>query len=197
MKRGRADLRWLLLALAAIAATTPGPAPAEVAAPAAVPAAGGDRQATEAAVKAAFVFKFGEYVEWPPEHFPAADTPLRIGVFANDEVAGELERIVAGRTMAGHPVQVYRLQRGDRVDDLQLLYVGARGEEGDGLLAAAGDGVLTVTDAPGAVPRGSVINFVVVDARVRFDVALRTAEQRHLRISSRLLAVARNVSGRR
>jgi hypothetical protein len=156
-----------------------------------------DRQASEYAVKAAFVFKFGEYIEWPAATFADAGSPLRIGVSGADAMAGELERIVAGRTMAGRPVQVRRLAPGDPVDDLQLLFVGgAAGDVAAVLGAQPGRAILTVTEVPGAMPAGSMINFVVVDAKVRFDVALPPAEARQLKISSRLLAVARRVSGR-
>src|SRR5690606_4146068 len=104
------------------AATLPAAPPASPAPSAS--ASAGERQASEAAVKAAFVYKFGEYVEWPADAFADASEPLRIGVFAADELAGELERIVAGRAMAGRPVQVRRLAAADPIDDLHLLYVG-------------------------------------------------------------------------
>jgi hypothetical protein len=153
------------------------------------------RAASEYAVKAAFVFRFGEYVQWPATAFADSGSPLRIGVFGADALALELERIGADRALAGRTVQVRRLVAGDRVDDLQLLFVGEMRGGADLLGATAGQPTLTITETAVGQPEGSVINLVVVDGKVRFDVALPAAQSRQLKISSRLLAVARSVAG--
>jgi hypothetical protein len=72
----------------------------------ALPVAAQRSDATEASVKAAFIFKFAGYVEWAPNAFATAAEPLLIGVTGADDVASELERIVPGRNVAGHPVVV-------------------------------------------------------------------------------------------
>lgn len=148
-------------------------------------------RATAVQVKAAFLYKFGGFVDWPPGAFAAADTPLTIGVLGADALADELERIVAGRNVQGRPVKVRRLKRGETVAQLHVLFVG----QGDIPQDArdAKQGLLVVTESEDAPPRGSMINFVTVDDRVRFDVALGPAERGNLKISARLLAVARKV----
>jgi hypothetical protein len=151
---------------------------------------------SESQIKAAFLYKFGDFVDWPPSAFARADGPLVIGVLGADEVFEELERVTAGRTIAGRPAEIRKLRRGDRVYGLHLLFIG--GQESaralEHLTAVKGQPVLTVTDSESASAHGSVINFVVVDGKVRFDVALAPAEHSRLRISSRLLAVARKVA---
>ena len=142
----------------------------------------------ELQIKATFLYKFGGFVEWPPGAFAAADSPLTIGVLGADALAEELERIVSGRSVQGRPVSVRRLKRGEPVTQLHILFVG-RAEIPQG----AGQGLLIVTDVEHAQPPGSMINFVTVDDKVRFDIALAPAEQGNLRISARLLAVARRV----
>jgi len=154
------------------------------------------RGLTEVQVKAAFVYKFGAFVEWPAAAFPAPGAPLAIGVLGADELADELERIAAGRKVQDRSVTIRRLQRGESFAGLHVLFVG--GAEGPRLAPilerAKGQPVLVVTDAPhGPPPRGSMINFVPEDDRVRFDVALAPAEEGRLKISARLLAVARKV----
>jgi hypothetical protein len=151
---------------------------------------------SESQIKAAFLYKFGDFVDWPPATFARMDSPLVIGVLGADEVFEELERVTAGRTIAGRPAEIRKLRRGEKVSGLHLLYIG--GQESaralEHLTAVKGQPVLTVTDSESASAHGSVINFVVVDGKVRFDVALAPAEHSRLRISSRLLAVARKVA---
>ncbi|HEY2345992.1 MAG TPA: YfiR family protein [Xanthomonadaceae bacterium] len=154
-------------------------------------------EAPEPRIKAAFLFKFGNYVEWPSGAFASASSPLTIGVVDADELADELTTIVAGRNVDGHAVVVRRMREGDPVAGLHILFVG---KASDGKLAqilspTKGSATLAVTEADGALDLGSTINFVIVDGKVRFDVALQSAQAGSLKISSRLLAVARKVTG--
>jgi len=155
----------------------------------------GDTQTAEYQVKAAFLYKFASYVDWPPAALPRPDSPLVIGVAGADALADELERAVAGRNVNGHPMTVRKLRRGDALTGVHILFVGrAEGGRAAEILAAArGQPVLTVTESEDAFTSGAAINFVVVDDKVRFDVAVHPAQLGNLRISSRLLAVARRV----
>ena len=154
----------------------------------------GDR-ALEPQIKAAFLYKFGGFIEWPAGAFARADSTFSIGVLGAESVAAELERLVAGRTVQGRPIAVQKLKRGDPLAGLHLLFIG-RSEAprlAEILAAAKGHPLLIVTETEDALARGSMINFITVEDKVRFDVALPQAERGHLRISSRLLAVARKV----
>ncbi len=158
-------------------------------------AAQSDAQIAEYRVKAAFLYKFGGYVEWPERAFARPDSPIAIGVIGADALAGELAQIVAGRTINGRPVTVRKLRRGEAVAGLHVLFVGRSDSSrlADILAAAKGQPLLTVTETEEAFESGSMINFVVVEDKVRFDVAPPPAEPGNLRISARLLAVARKV----
>jgi YfiR/HmsC-like len=152
------------------------------------------QQAAEPTVKAAFLYKFAGYVEWPPATFAAADSPFVIGVLGADEVAAELERIVPGRTVNDHRVVVRRLKEGEPPRGVNLLFVGrAEASLRPILRAAQAQGVLTVTETERGLELGSAINFVVSEDRVGFEVSLDSADRVGLRISSRMLAVARRV----
>jgi len=159
------------------------------------PAAGQEMQAAEYRVKAAFVYKFGDFVDWPQAAFNAADSPFVIGVVSADPVADELARITVGRSVGGRPVQVRKLRHGDPVSGLQVIFIGRgnRDQLAATLAASKGQPALTVSESDTGLKSGSMINFVVVSDKVRFDVALAPAEAAHLKISSRLLAVARTV----
>jgi hypothetical protein len=158
-------------------------------------AAQADNRAAEVQIKAAFLYKFGDFVQWPPAAFARPDAPFAIGVLGADDIAAALEQLVAGRTVQGHPIAVRRLKRGEALAGLHVLFIG-QGESArlaETLAAAKGQAVLTVTESENALASGSMINFVAEDQRVRFDVALPSAERGQLKISSRLLAVARRV----
>jgi hypothetical protein len=152
-----------------------------------------EANAAEYQIKAAYVFKFLNYVDWPGQ--TAADAPLQIGVIGARAMADELTDIVARRTVNGRPVLVRRLRPGDTTAKLNLLFV-AHSENARlaGLVAAARDqGTLLVTESAEAPALGSAINFVVEDDKVRFDVAPHAFEKANLKVSARLLTVARRV----
>ena len=151
--------------------------------------------ASEIQVKAAYLYQFGGFVEWPPQAFATPDGAFSIGLIGADAMAAELEQIVATRVVQGRQVVVRRLDPGEPLAGLQVLFVGgaAAGRLPEILSAAKGAPLLVVTETEDALSQGSIINFVAVGNRVRFDVALPAAARSRLRISSRLLGVARRV----
>jgi hypothetical protein len=145
----------------------------------------------ELAVKAAYLYKFLGYVEWPPAQFPRPDAPFVIGIAGNERLAGELERIATGRSVKGRRIAVRRMRTDEPLTGLHLLYVGPgdSARQAHLLKLAQQRPILTVTDAGNAGEPG-IINFRVVDNRVRFEVALGAAQRSGLQLSSRLLSVA-------
>jgi hypothetical protein len=154
------------------------------------------QQASEAAVKAAFIYRFANYVEWPESAF-APDAPFTIGVAGADEVAAELEKIVPGRTVNGRRVVMRRIAEGESARGLHVLFIGKGVSNPRALLRSAqSPGLLVVTEGEHGLELGSAINLVVADDRVAFEVSLDAAERNGLRISARMLAVARRVAPR-
>jgi hypothetical protein len=148
----------------------------------------------ERRVKAAFLYKFLGYAEFPANAFADPAAPFTIGVVGADDVAVELARIVAGRTVNNRGVVVRQLRESDLPASLQLLFVAGSdaGRVARAVRLASGP-VLVVTDCDGGLLLGSAINFVLVDARVRFDVEPDAAERNGVKLSSRLLTVANRV----
>ncbi|MDB5868578.1 MAG: hypothetical protein JWP96_910 [Polaromonas sp.] len=150
----------------------------------------------ESAVKAAFLFKFGAFVDWPAGMFKRPDEPLVIGIAGDEAVATDLEQLAAGRTLAGRPVKTVRLNGADVSPDVHVLFLGyQRGPRLREAITSVSGPVLVVTDQAGALQLGSLINFSTVAGRIRFSVSLAAAEARSLKLSSRLLAVAQAVEG--
>jgi hypothetical protein len=154
-----------------------------------------DAEALEQRVKAAFLYKFAGYVEWPAKSFARPETPVVIGVMGNELLAAELIQAVTGRTVNDRLVTVKRLKTGDSLAGIHVLFIGKSESAQLNQLAQTAQprSILTVTDSDGALARGSIINFVLSDGRVRFEIALDSAEKSGLKLSSRLLAVAQQV----
>jgi len=150
----------------------------------------------ESAVKAAFLYRFAGFVEWPAGVFKG-DEPLAIGVLNNEAVASDLEQIVAGRNVEGRRVAVRRLREGEALTGVHILFVGgATPARLRDVAASAAGPVLVVGEQDGGLRSGAVLNFQQDEGRVRFSASLTAAEARGLRMSARLLAVAVVVEGR-
>ena len=152
----------------------------------------------ESAVKAAFLMKFGTFVDWPPEAFRRPDEPLVIGILGDDAVYADLEQLAQGRSVKGHPLVARRLReppgQGERV---HILFLATQNETRLRDLVARTPGpVLVITQTPGGLALGAALNFVLEDGRVRFEASPRAADGRGVKLSSRLLAVARTVEER-
>ena len=150
--------------------------------------------ASEASVRAAYLYKFLAYIEWPPASLPAADTPLVVGVVGADDVHEELQAMVARRMVGGHPVNTRRLADGEVPDDLHAVFVGRGASDPARLMERLrGRPVLVVTEAASGLEWGGMINLVLVEGRIRFEASQVAAERAGLRLGARLLAVADRV----
>lgn len=148
------------------------------------------------AVKAAFLFRFASFVQWP--HDAPASGRFVIGVFDADPVAAQLERLLPGMSVRGQPAVVRRITRSDQLGDVRILYVGPGAAVRSRVLRAkaAALPILLVTDRADGFESGGVINFVDAPRNVRFEVSLVAADRARLTIDSALLAVAARVERR-
>ncbi|HEX8785967.1 MAG TPA: YfiR family protein [Telluria sp.] len=147
----------------------------------------------ERRVKAAFLYKFLGYAEFPANAFADAGAPLTIGVVDADDVAVALARIVVGRTAGNRGITVHILRESEIGTPMHMLFVGGQDAGRVSRLLRQANTLLAVTECDKVLPQGSAINFRIIDDRVRFDVALDAAEKNGIKLSSRLLAVANRV----
>lgn len=144
-------------------------------------------------VKAAFLYNFGAYVDWPVDKQPQGS--FVIAVLGAHEIAVELREIVAGRMVQGHAVQVREIEAPGEIAGAHVVFVGEkRAAQLPQVIAAAGDSPqLIVSDARNGLQQGATINFAIVDRRVRFEISMPSAKRAGLGLSSRLLAIALHV----
>lgn len=150
--------------------------------------------ATEYQVKAAFLFNFAKFVEWPPSSFSDASTPLRICVLGRDPFGQELRDLVSAKTVQGRKLEVDPVVNLQQARSCHILFIASSEKTSARILEGLrGASVLTVGDTKGFAGQGVMINFVLENDRVQFEVNPKAAEQAGLKISSKLLSVAKLV----
>lgn len=179
----RRALEWvfavtLLLAFGPVSASQSPGAPGQAAAP------------SEYEVKAAFLLNFTKFIEWSAETH-AAEGPFTICILGSDPFGAVIDQLVDGESVGRRAIAVRRLREPAR--GCELLFIGKSERGAARAIASAGNGVLTVGETDDFLQQGGAIAFVIENRRVRFDVNERAALRKGLRISSRLLNVARVV----
>jgi hypothetical protein len=147
---------------------------------------------TEYQVKAAYLFNFGQFVEWPASSFASPGAPFVIGILGDDPFGGTLDDVVRGEALGGHPLQVRRFQDGDDVSACNILFI-ARTEAARlerTLQAVRGRNVLTVTDWAGEESHDAIIVLKTENKRIRMRINVAAARANNLVISSKLLRPA-------
>jgi len=169
-------------------------------------ATGAHAQDTDASseylIKAGFIYNFASLVQWPSTSFSQADSPIVIAVLGEERFGTTLDRVLQGKKIDGHPfiVKYFRstselVKSVGKPKECQILYVSssAMPHLSEAIQVVRGLPVLTIGEMPGFAKSGGMINFVLEDNRVRFEVNVKAAKDADLNISSRLLALARIV----
>jgi len=153
---------------------------------------------SEYLIKAGFIYNFAKLVEWPTASFAQPDSPIVIGILGEDPFGATIDRIVADKKINGRGFAVKRVKWSRDFKDLRdcnILFVSSSEKEHIESVIDAMKGlpILTIGDAPGFAKRGGIINFMLEDNKVRFEVNVEAAKHADLTISSRLLTLARIV----
>jgi len=164
--------------------------------PPARPAEGTPRSEYE--VKAALLFKFVRYSDWPSTAFADAASPCVIGVAGRDPLGKELEKAFEGKSVKGRAFLLKRVSGEQEMRACHLLFIASseRRRMRDWLQKIQGAPVLTVGESPEFLDHGGVINLILKDGSVRFDINLEPARMARLKLDANLLKVAASVRGK-
>src|SRR5271157_166119 len=164
-----------------------------ISAPPQAPAQGDDQG--EYRVKLAFLYNFAQFVQWPADTFRDSGAPLTICVAGDNPFQGEIEQSLRGRTVEGHPIEVRKLNADEDPHACQMIFVRATEMKATPKILASskGSSTLTVGEAKGFAERGGIINLTREENKLRFEVNINAAAQTRLKISSKLLTLARIV----
>ena len=142
-------------------------------------------------VKAAFIFNFAKFVEWPSDAFGEGGA-LVVGVIGDDPFGGSLDRL-NGNTANGLALRIKRFRWGDDLRACQVLFISASEDRHLNKIMESirGASVLTIGESTQFGQSGGMIRFVIQDNKVRFEINASAAGQANLRISSKLLALSK------
>jgi hypothetical protein len=146
-------------------------------------------------VKAAFLFNFAKFVEWPPDAFPSEKTPITLCVFRYDPFGGVLDEVIRGKTINNRELAVRRINELPDLKSCHLVFVSAREDK---LLSeiekgVKGESVLLVGESGDFAERGGAVQFFLEANKLRFAVNVDVAQRAQLQISAKLLALAKIV----
>jgi hypothetical protein len=151
---------------------------------------------TELEIKAGFLYNFTKFVEWPEGAFVEARSPMILGILGENPVGTLLTQIAARQPVNGRPILVKQFKAGEDPRKCQILFAALKDQKrlAEVLGELKGAPVLTVGEGSGFTQAGGMIAFVVEGNKVRLRIDLEAASEAHLKISSKLIAVAKRVA---
>lgn len=143
-------------------------------------------------IKAAFIYNFAQFTQWPDSAFASSDSPFVLAFIGDSPLGPALERVLDGKAIAGHPIVLKHLDSVNQISGCHLLFV-PESEDGDldDIFNAVGNQpILTVGETTKFMWAGGIIRFFIADGRIRFEVDPDAADKAGLRLSSRLMHLA-------
>jgi hypothetical protein len=149
-------------------------------------------QALEYEVKAAYLYNFAKFVEWPPQAFADNESPIVIGVLGENPFGDILEATVQSQTLHGRSILIKQSRNVEDLKTCQLLFVSQSEQNSvrEVLNQLRGASVLTVSDMESFIQNGGIIHFVKKENKIRFEINQEAAKEANLKISSKLLSLA-------
>jgi hypothetical protein len=147
---------------------------------------------SETEVKAAFLYNFAKFVEWPAEAFASETAPIQLGVFGDEEFSTKLKSLMSDKKAHGRSFEVKRILNPQEAKSCQIVFVtSSESRRALQVLEAARKlPILTIGESDQFIPLGGMINFVFEDTQLRFEINPEPAEKVKLQISSKLLRLA-------
>lgn len=155
----------------------------------------GAQAAFEYELKAAFLYRLTEFVDWPADAFPSGNAPFRICVFGADPFGDSLDRVLRGERVKGHPLAAARVTQVEQLAGCHIVFIGSSQRERITavLNSLRASPVLTVADMDNFLEQGGTMNFVTAGGRLSFDINITAADRARLQFSSKLLRLARTI----
>lgn len=151
------------------------------------------QETVEYKIKAAYLLNFAKFVEWPTNRFPTQTTPIKVGVLGKDPFGKDLERIMAGRVIEGRKFEILRAEEPKQALTCHIVFVSSaeRRRFPEVMEKLHNAQILTVGEHEQFVQQGGIIRFLLHQDTVRFEINPQPAEKAGLRISSKLLQIAK------
>ena len=151
--------------------------------------------AAEYEIKAAFLLNFAKFVDWPASSFADRDSPMVIAVLGSDPFGSVLDNTLRNEKVKGRKLVVKRSNQLSDLKGCHILFVSSSEHSrlGSIIQEVKDQPVLTVGDVAGFADRGGIVNFILRDRKIGFEINTSAADKAGLKISSQLLKLARIV----
>ena len=153
------------------------------------------QRVSEDQVKAAYLYNFAKFVEWPSQKFATPAAPIRFCVFRDASFQSELGTIAKGKAIAGHSLEVAGITEADEARACHIVFVSSAHDRhaAQVIEAVRGANVLTVGETTTFLEEGGTISFILESEHVHFEINHKAANGSQLYVSSRLLGLASRV----
>jgi YfiR/HmsC-like len=151
------------------------------------------KAASEYEVKAAFLYNFAKFIDWPPDSFASPQSPFAICILGVDPFGHVMDNALQGKMVGSHPVSIQRVKEFTDLRHCQIAFVSSSESPRlpEILQSLKGSSVLVVGESEGFATAGGAIQFAIEDERVRFLINPDAAESARIKVSSKLLALAK------
>lgn len=147
---------------------------------------------SEYQVKATFLYNFARFVKWPDDRFADKNTPITIGIVGNDPFGIDIDKTVEGKRINGRRIEIRHSQNVNTLECYHILFIGVdeKGEMAEILNRVKDRSVFTVGESKGFLHAGGILNFIIKDNKVRFNINPDAADRSGLWISAQLRKLA-------
>jgi hypothetical protein len=147
---------------------------------------------SEYQLKAAFLYNFAEFIDWPAEAFADGKAPFVFGILGDNLFGNDLEQTVAGKKINDRPISVQVFHTAAEATHCQILFISNSEKKrfSEIIQSLHGNAVLTVSDTDQFIESGGMVNFVQEASKIRFQINNEAAKAAQLKISSKLLSLA-------
>jgi hypothetical protein len=143
-------------------------------------------------IKAAFIYNFAQFTQWPESAFASSDAPFVLAFIGDSSLGPVLDQVLQGKSIAGHPIVLKHLDSTSQISGCHLLFIPESEESHlDDIFNVIGNQpILTVGETTKFMQAGGIIRFFIADGRIRFEIDPDAADKAALRLSSRLMSLA-------
>ena len=157
----------------------------------------GPEVGSEYQTKAAQIYSFTKFIDWPAKKFPSSESPFIIGVYGSDDISDFLRESFQSRRIKDRPVEIRHLSNKVELVACHLVFVSRteRDRLGGVLYEMRHENILSVGESDNFLKSGGVISFINVEGATRFQINLSAASRESLKVSSKLLPIAYPANG--
>jgi hypothetical protein len=151
----------------------------------------GDAPSREYQLKAAFIYNFTQFVDWPDKAFAKPDSPIVITVLGENPFGNVLDQVTKGKQIRGRDIVVHYVKDPAKVGQTHILFVGAPHNQNPAEALRGLTGVLTISDSDNFTANGGMIRFFSEENKLRFEINTKATDNAGIKVSAKLLQLAK------